>query len=96
MDDENKEELTEEVKAEETQDETTAEPQSAPVGDFTETVKRIQDEYAKRLADTEERAKRAIAERDNLIAQLLSGEKQDAPNEGIAARLNKAREYKKW
>ena len=63
-----------------------------------EIVSRIRSEYETRLDAITERHIAEIKERDEIIAQLIGGNKQgsDATHTPFVERLNNKRNYKKW
>ena len=61
-------------------------------------VNKIRKEYENRIAEMEAKHVAAIADRDEIIAQLIGGNNQDsdATHTPFVERLNNKRNYKKW
>ena len=61
-------------------------------------VSKIREEYETRIDAITERHIAEIKERDEIIAQLIGGNKQgsDATRTPFVERLNNKRNYKKW
>lgn len=61
-------------------------------------VNKIREEYEKHIAEMEAKHAAAIADRDEIIAQIIGGNKQgsDATRTPFVERLNNKRNYKKW
>ena len=67
-------------------------------GKLPDIVNRIRGEYENRIAHMEAKHAAAIADRDEIIAQLIGGNNQDSDATRIpfVERLNNKRNYKKW
>lgn len=61
-------------------------------------VNKIREEYEMHIAEMEAKHAAAIADRDEIIAQIIGGNKQgsDATRTPFVERLNNKRNYKKW
>ena len=65
--------------------------------DFVAIIKELKDTQAKQVAEMQASFDAKLKERDDIIKQLIKGEK--ATNEGtsdVADLVNKTRNYKKW
>lgn len=60
-----------------------------------EIVGQIRADYETRIAQMTEQHNAAIADRDAIIRQLISGKEQKTEN-AIVERINEKRKYKKW
>lgn len=62
-----------------------------------ELVLKIKAEYDEKIAELETKHAAAIADRDAIIQQLISGGKQDAGQSySFVDKINGKRNYKKW
>ena len=62
-----------------------------------ELVLKIKGEYDEKIAELETKHAAAIADRDAIIQQLISGGKQDAGQSySFVDKINGKRNYKKW
>ena len=62
-----------------------------------ELVLKIKEEYDEKIAELETKHAAAIADRDAIIQQLISGGKQDAGQSySFVDKINGKRNYKKW
>ena len=88
------EEKTEDVVEEKTED--VAEEKTEDT--LPDIVNKIRGEYEIRIAEMEAKHAAAIADRDEIIAQLIGGNNQDsdATRTPFVERLNNKRNYKKW
>ena len=60
-------------------------------------VNKIRNEYEMRIAEMEAKHAAAIADRDEIIKQLISGNPaENVSRETIADRINNKRNFKKW
>lgn len=60
-------------------------------------VKRIREEYEMRIAEMEAKHAAAIADRDAIIQQLISGNQSgNGSSETFIDRINEKRNFKKW
>lgn len=60
-------------------------------------VKRIHEEYEMRIAEMEAKHVAAIADRDAIIQQLISGNQSgNGSSETFIDRINEKRNFKKW
>lgn len=65
--------------------------------DFASIIKELKDTQAKQVEEMQASYDAKLKERDDIIKQLIKGEK--ATNEGtsdVAELVNKSRNYKKW
>lgn len=58
-------------------------------------VLNIKKEYEEKIATINEKNKKELAKRDNLIRQLIAGEKEEETST-IADKINAKRQFKKW
>lgn len=58
-------------------------------------VLNIKKEYEEKIATINEKNKKELAKRDNLIKQLIAGEKEEETST-IADKINAKRQFKKW
>ena len=68
-----------------------------PKEDIASIIKELKDTQAKQVAEMQASYDAKLKERDDIIKQLIKGEK--ATNEGtsdVAELVNKTRNYKKW
>ena len=72
-------------------------PPPAQEATFTQAINDIRTEYEKKFAELNEKHKRELDERNNVIKQLLTGDKSEAqiPDEAatVADIINKKRNY---
>ena len=62
-----------------------------------ELVNKIRKEYEMRIAEMEAKHAADIADRDEIIQQLISGNPaENVSHETIADRINNKRKFKKW
>ena len=68
------------------------------VDTLPDIVNKIRKEYEMHIAEMEAKHAAAIADRDEIIAQIIGGNKQgsDATRTPFVERLNNKRNYKKW
>ncbi len=55
----------------------------------------IKKEYEEKIASINEKNKKELQKRDNLIKQLIAGEKEEE-TPSIADKINAKRQFKKW
>lgn len=55
----------------------------------------IKKEYEEKIASINEKNKKELQKRDNLIKQLIAGEKEEE-KPSIADKINAKRQFKKW
>ena len=68
-----------------------------PEDTLPDIVNKIREEYEKRIAEMEAKHVAAIADRDEIIQQLISGNPAgNVLHETIADRINNKRNFKKW
>lgn len=90
MDEDRKDEAVEEM----TEDEVVEEKTEDTLPDL---VAKIRGEYEMRIADMEAKHKAAIADRDAIIQQLISGNpSNNVSRETFVDRINSKRTIKKW
>ena len=90
MDEDRKDEAVEEM----TEDEAVEEKTEDTLPDL---VTKIREDYEMRIADMEAKHKAAIAERDTIIQQLISGNpSNNVSRETFVDRINSKRTIKKW
>lgn len=58
-------------------------------------VLNIKKEYEEKIATINEKNKKELQKRDNLIKQLIAGEKEEE-TPSIADKINAKRQFKKW
>lgn len=58
-------------------------------------VLNIKKEYEEKIASINEKNKKELQKRDNLIKQLIAGEKEEE-TPSIADKINAKRQFKKW
>lgn len=63
--------------------------------DYKDLILEIQQEYMAKIQSIVEKNKKELAKRDNLIKQLIAGEK-DEETPSIADKINARRQFKKW
>lgn len=86
------EEITEDVVEEKTEDVEEKTEDKLP-----DLVEKIRVEYEKRIAEMEARHAVAIADRDAIIQQLISGNPSGTVSrETVVDRINEKRNFKKW
>ena len=67
------------------------------VDTLTDIVNKIREEYEMRIAEMEAKHAAAIADRDAIIQQLISGNPSgNASRETFVDKINDKRIYKKW
>ena len=87
------EEKTEDVVEEKTEDVV----EEKTVDTLTDIVNKIREEYEMRIAEMEAKHAAAIADRDAIIQQLISGNPSgNASRETFVDKINDKRIYKKW
>ena len=87
------EEKTEDVVEEKTEDVI----EEKTVDTFPDIVNKIRKEYEMRIADLESKQAAAIADRDEIIQQLISGNQSgNGSSETFIDKINEKRNYKKW
>ena len=69
------------------------EPANTP--DYAEALTAVKIEYEKKINSLREELKGRIEERDKIIKQLLTGEKQ-TPTPTAIDKINQKRNYPKW
>ena len=91
--DEAVEEKTEDVVEEKTEDVVEEKTEDT----LPDLVAKIREDYEMRIADMEAKHKAAIAERDTIIQQLISGNpSNNVSRETFVDRINSKRTIKKW
>lgn len=93
--------MTDEEAKKEPETEPEAEPekepeQQEPENDYAKQIEEIKAEFAAKLEAEKAAANKKIKERDDVIKQLLTGDKQQEPDDIILDRINQKRNYKKW
>lgn len=78
------EEKTEDVVEEKTED------------TLSDIVAKIREEYDNRIAEMEARHAAAIADRDAIIQQLISGNPSGNVSKTFVDKINEKRNFKKW
>lgn len=63
--------------------------------EYKDLILEIQQEYMAKIQSIVEKNKKELAKRDNLIKQLIAGEK-DEETPSIADKINARRQFKKW
>lgn len=63
--------------------------------EYKDLILEIQQEYMTKIQSIVEKNKKELAKRDNLIKQLIAGEK-DEETPSIADKINARRQFKKW
>ena len=87
------EEKTEDVVEEKTEDVV----EEKTVDTLTDIVNKIREEYEMRIAEMEAKHAAAIADRDAIIQQLISGNPSgNASRETFVDKINDKRTFKKW
>ena len=87
------EEKTEDVVEEKTEDVVEGKTEDTLPG----LVNKIREEYEMRIAEMEAKHAAAIADRDAIIQQLISGNPSgNVSRETIADKINEKRPFKKW
>lgn len=84
MEEQEKQELEEEKKPEEQEEK-----------EIENLVISIKKEYEEKIASINEKNKKELQKRDNLIKQLIAGEKEEE-TPSIADKINAKRQLKKW
>ena len=66
--------------------------------DYAEAIEALRAEFQAKFDKQEADNKARLAERDEIIKQLLTGEGKTAtpPEDKIVAKINSKRKYKKW
>lgn len=59
-------------------------------------VLNIKKEYEEKIATINEKNKKELEKRDNLIKQLIAGESNQEETPSIADKINARRQFKKW
>lgn len=77
------------------------EPRQPPQPTFKDEFKEIKETYERRLEEQKAMFEKAIAERDDVIKQFVSGkpimQPENAPDtDTYIDKINKKRTYKKW
>lgn len=87
------EEKTEDVIKEKTEDDVKEKTEDTLPG----LVNKIREEYEMRMAEMEAKHAAAIADRDEIIQQLISGNPSgNVARETIVDKINEKRTFKKW
>lgn len=96
MDDEKIEET--EVKDETEEKVETEEKETEEKGEDVATlIARIKAEYDKKLNEQKTEYEKKVAERDDIIIQLINGKDAETPTKtSFVDKINKQREFKKW
>lgn len=63
--------------------------------EYKDLILEIQQEYMAKIQTIVEKNKKELAKRDDLIKQLIAGEK-DEEKPSIADKINARRQFKKW
>lgn len=63
--------------------------------EYKDLILEIQQEYMAKIQSIVEKNKKELEKRDNLIKQLIAGEK-DEETPSIADKINARRQFKKW
>ena len=84
-----------EQKVEKQEVEEKEEEQEENENDIENLVISIKKEYEEKIASINEKNKKELAKRDDLIKQLIAGEK-DEETPSIADKINARRQFKKW
>lgn len=96
MKEQEKQELEEKKPEEqEKQEEEKQEEEKQEETDYKDLILEIQQEYMAKIQSIVEKNKKELAKRDNLIKQLIAGEK-DEETPSIADKINARRQFKKW
>ena len=74
------------------------EGQEGKGNDYAEAIEALRAEFQAKFDKQEADNKARLAERDEIIKQLLTGEGKTAtpPEDKIVAKINSKRNYKKW
>ena len=81
--------------AEEHKDEDVVEEKTE--GTLSDLVNKVREEYEMRMAEMEAKHAAAIADRDAIIQQLISGNPSgNVSRETIVDKINEKRTFKKW
>lgn len=77
---------------------TDGEGQEGKGNDYAEAIEALRAEFQAKFDKQEADNKAKLAERDEIIKQLLTGEGKTAtpPEDKIVAKINSKRNYKKW
>ena len=87
------EELKDEVVEEKTEDDVKEKTEDT----LPDLVNKIREEYEMRIAEMEAKHAAAIADRDAIIQQLISGNPSgNVSRETIVDKINEKRTFKKW
>lgn len=97
MEEQEKQELEEKKKPEEQekQEEEKQEEEKQEETEYKDLILEIQQEYMAKIQSIVEKNKKELAKRDNLIKQLIAGEKEEETST-IADKINARRQFKKW
>lgn len=96
MEEQEKQELEEKKPEEqEKQEEEKQEEEKQEETEYKDLILEIQQEYMAKIQSIVEKNKKELAKRDNLIKQLIAGEK-DEETPSIADKINARRQFKKW
>lgn len=87
---EEKQELEEKEEKEEIE-----EQEEEKENEFENLVISLKKEYEEKIASINEKNKKELVKRDNLIKQLIAGEKEEE-TPSIADKINAKRLFKKW
>lgn len=91
------EDVVEDVVEEKTEDNVENDAEEKTEDTLPDIVEKIRAEYETRLAEMEAKHAAAIADRDAIIQQLISGNPSgNVSRETFVDRLNEKREFKKW
>lgn len=63
--------------------------------EYKDLILEIQQEYMAKIQSIVEKNKKELAKRDNLIKQLIAGEKEEE-TPSIVDKINAKRQFKKW
>lgn len=98
MEEERKDEVAVEEKTEDVVEEKTEDAVEEKTEDtLPAIVKRIREEYEMRIAEMEAKHAAAIADRDAIIQQLISGNSSgNVSRETFVDKINDKRTFKKW
>lgn len=97
MAEDRKNEVAVEEKTEDDIVENTEVVEEKPEGALPDLVSKIREEYEIRIAEMEAKHAAAIADRDTIIQQLISGNPTgNVSRETFADKINEKRNFKKW
>lgn len=85
-----------EQKVEKQEVEEKEEEQEENENDIENLVISIKKEYEEKIASINEKNKKELQKRDNLIKQLIAGESNQEETPSIADKINAKRQFKKW